>query len=230
MDERELRSFLAVAEHGTFTRAATALHISQPTLSQRIRALEARFGTPLFARLGRRTILTPFGEQAVDIARRVLADLAELDAVAGSSGRAPTGTLHLVALPTLAVEPLARLIGRLRHAQPNLRIEVHEPEDPELVERAVRSGEAELGFTDLGSGGRGLRQVELTRQEIVAVSPPGSLPTEPISADDLARLPLIVTPRGTSTRRILEQVMERTDIHPEFVVTINHRDAIVPLV
>lgn len=69
---RHLTCFLAVAEHRSFTRAATALHVSQPALSQQIRQLEELLGVLLFDRSGRQIRLTDSGEVWLTYARRVL--------------------------------------------------------------------------------------------------------------------------------------------------------------
>src|ERR1700742_2942341 len=114
MDLRRLRLFLAVVDGGGVTRAAESEHVSQPSVSQAIRELETELGTALFHRVGRRVVLTPAGEALVEAARPVLADVdtgrAAVDAVSGLTA----GRLDLVALPTLAVDPLAPLVGAFR--------------------------------------------------------------------------------------------------------------------
>jgi LysR family cyn operon transcriptional activator len=81
MDEfmlpRHLNYFIAVAEHGGFTRAAAILHVSQPALSQQIRQLEETLGVRLFDRSGRNTCLTDAGKVWLIYARRALRELAE---------------------------------------------------------------------------------------------------------------------------------------------------------
>src|SRR5437764_944403 len=114
MDLRQLEYVVAVADHGGFTRAALALHVAQPSLSHGIRTLEAELGIELFARLGRTVQLTSAGEGVVDSARRVLRDVADLTTVTRAAVELETGRLDVVALPTLAVEPLAVLIGQFR--------------------------------------------------------------------------------------------------------------------
>ena len=66
-----LRSFHAVATHGSFTRAAEMLNITQPTLSGQVKELEERYGTKLFVRHGRRIELTDIGKQAFGITRQI---------------------------------------------------------------------------------------------------------------------------------------------------------------
>lgn len=231
MDLRQLEYLVAVDDHGSFTKAARAMHVSQPSLSHGIRVLETELGVELFSRLGRAVTATAAGHDVINAARLVMRDVADLTVVAAAVSTLSTGTLDLVALPTLAVDPLASLIGRFRSQHPGVVVRVHEPEDAADVERNVRSGVAELGLTDITTGGSGLSRIELFRQEIVVVQPPDSVPDEsPMTPGSLARLPLIVTPVGTSTRRLLDRMLTRDGFEPNVAVEINHREAIVPLV
>ncbi len=231
MDLRQLEYVVAVADHGGFTRAAAAVHVAQPSLSYGIRSLEAELGVELFARLGRSVQMTSAGELVVDAARRVLRDMADVTTVVAAVTSVEVGHLEIVALPTLAVDPLADLVGRFRIVHPGVTIRVREPEDAADVAQQVSSGRAELGLTDLTTGGVGLRRIELFRQDIVAVCPPGtSLPDGPITPTAFASMPLIATPRGTSTRRLLDQTVARSGASPNIVVEINQREAILPLV
>jgi DNA-binding transcriptional LysR family regulator len=231
MDLRQLEYLIAVDEHGSFTKAARAAHVSQPSLSTGIRGLETELGVVLFTRVGRTVVPTAACRQVVDSARQVLRDVADLSAAVAAVTSLTVGTLDLVALPTLAVDPLATLIGSFRLEYPGVTVRVHEPEDAGDVERSVRSGLAELGLTDITTGGSGLQRIELYRQEIVVVQPPDSVVEEtPMTPGQLAQLPLIVTPEGTSTRRMLDRMLDRHGLRPNVAVEINHREAIVPLV
>src|SRR2546421_6178472 len=101
MEVQQLRYVLAVVDNGTFTAAARACFVAQPSLSHAIRTLESELGVELFHRIGRRTKLTAAGEAftaaARDVVRAVDTLRAEVDAVAGVM----TGHLDLVALPSL---------------------------------------------------------------------------------------------------------------------------------
>src|SRR5688572_2475476 len=120
MDLRQLRYALAVVDEGTFTAAATACFVAQPSLSHAVAALERELGVTLFDRLGRRVALTAAGAAFVPAAREALRAVesvrAEVDAVAG----VVAGHLALVALPTLAVDPVTPLVGRFRRAHPGV--------------------------------------------------------------------------------------------------------------
>ena len=171
MDLRQLEYLVAVADHGTFTRAARAVRVAQPSLSHGIRTLERSLGVDLFARLGRSVEPTAAGTAVIEAARRVLRDMAEVETAAASVADLVAGTLELVALPTLAVDPLAEIVGRFRTDHPGVTVRIHEPEGPGDVEHLVRSGAAEVGLTDITTGASGLVRVPLMRQEIRVVSP-----------------------------------------------------------
>lgn len=231
MDRRQLEYIVAVAEHGGFTRAAEALRVSQPALSHGIRTAEQELGVELFARLGRVVRITDAGERVVAAAQRVLNELADLKRVAALAAGAVTGSLELAALPTLSADPLAPLVGRFRVAHPGVIVRIGEPEDLAAVEEAVRTGRAELGFTDLATGAHGLARIELLRQRTHAILPPGSpVDDAPMSPSALAALPLVVTPVGTSMRRLLDRALARVGGEPNIAVEVHNREAIIPLV
>jgi len=231
MDLRQLEYVVAVADHGGFTRAAEARHVAQPTLSHGVRALEARLGIELFFRLGRTVRPTPAGELVIDAARRVLRDVADVEAVAAAALGAEVGHLDVVALPTLTVDPLADLLGRFRTMLPGVTVRVVEPEDAETLARVVGSGRAEVGLTDITTGSGRLSRIHLFRQELLAVCPPGTgTPGEPMTPAQLAATPLVATPRGTSTRRVLDQILARSGSTGQIAVEISNREAILPLV
>jgi hypothetical protein len=119
---RQMRYFVAVAEHGNFTRAADELHVAQQAVSQQIRALEATLGATLFRRNSRNVELTPEGEVFLADARRVLAasDTAVRRVQAASRGE--TGTLRLVYTILAAYETTPALLKLLRTRHPQLKL------------------------------------------------------------------------------------------------------------
>jgi LysR family transcriptional regulator, carnitine catabolism transcriptional activator len=227
MDARQLAAFLAVVEHGTVTKAAPAVHVSQPALSQTVRALEQELGTPLFHRIGRRLVLTPAGDAMVGPARQVVRDLElarrAVTDVAGIAG----GTLDLALLPTLAVDPAARLIGTFRVAHPAVVVRLSAPEGTADALGRISDGRAELALTD-ATASAGMVIHELAEQEFRAVFPPGTAPGRGrrVKVAALAGVPMVTTPPGTSSRGVLERAV--TD--PVIAVECGPRDALLPLV
>src|SRR6478672_4694202 len=109
MDGRQLSYVVAVVDEGTFSAAAQALRVAQPSLSQGVRSLEAELGVELFVRTGRSVVLSEAGRAIVDPARQVLAGVAVARAAVDEVAGLVAGHLDIVCLPTLAVAPTAAL-------------------------------------------------------------------------------------------------------------------------
>src|SRR4051794_10048631 len=204
MELRQLEYVLAVADQGGFTRAAEASHVSQPSLSQGVRSLERELGVELSPRLGRTVRLTAAGEAVLEPARQILRQVDTIRAAAADVAGTAAGHLDLVALPTLAVDPLAALVGAFRRAHPGVIVRLTEPEDADAIGRLVHSGGAEVGLAGLPLPGPDLVSLPLVEQDILAVCPPGTRlgRGKLLPVARLAALPLVAPPPGTSTRRL----------------------------
>jgi LysR family carnitine catabolism transcriptional activator len=231
MDVRQIEYVLAVADEGAFTRAAHAVHVAQPSLSQAVRALEAELGAELFWRLGRRVALTPAGETFVASARRVVRDMASVRAAVEAVTELRAGHLDVVSLPTLVVEPLARLIGAFRTAHPGVTVRVVEPDDAAAVPALVLDGRCEIGLAELPSA-VGVEARPLGVQDLLAVCPPGTSlkGRRRLPVRRLADMALVATPAGTSTRNLVDRVLASEAIEPQIAVETEQREAILPLV
>jgi DNA-binding transcriptional LysR family regulator len=230
MDLRRLRLFLAVVDGGGMTRAAQAEHVSQPSVSQTIRELEAELGTPLFHRVGRRVLLTAAGEALVEPARQVLRDVETGRAAVESVAGLAAGRLDLGALPTLAADPVAPLVGRFRVAHPGIDIALADPADASALVDLVSSGACELGITAEPVVEAGLVSHPLGRQDLLAVLPPGSDASRSVAVTTLARFPLVAAPPGTTTRDQLDDAFAEAGVSPHVAVVTAQREAILPLV
>ncbi len=231
LDVRRLSLFLAVVDHGGFTRAAQAVHISQPALSQAIAELEAELRGPLFRRLGRAVTLTDAGAALVGPARAVLREIDAARQVTAEVNQLSRGRLDLSALPTLSTDPLPALLGAFRQAHPAITVHIASPADPDELAEQVRSGAAEVGVTDASRAADGLEVTPLCRQRLVALFPPGSARTDaPLRPADLADVPLIVTPPGSSGRGLLDRALGRDGVRPVVAIETGQREGILPLV
>jgi DNA-binding transcriptional LysR family regulator len=204
--------------------------VSQPSVSQSIRELESELGTPLFHRVARRVVLTPAGEALVEPARQVLRDVdtgrAAVEAVAGLTA----GRLDLVALPTLAADPVAPLVGAFRVAHPGIDIALADPADATELVALVASGACELGITAEPVVDPGLTSHALVHQDLLAVLPPGASSSTTMAVTTLARFPLVAAARGTTTRTQLEDAFAEAGVIPRIAVVTAQREAILPLV
>jgi DNA-binding transcriptional LysR family regulator len=231
LDGRRLGYFVAVADHGSFTAAAKALFVSQPALSLAVKELEAELGTGLFHRLGRQVVLTPAGEALIGPARQALRDIETGRAAVAAVIGLESGSLTLGCLPTLAVDPMAGLIGRFRQAHPGIRIDLAAPEDTADLLDLLRSGRCELGIAGTDDRPSDLQGQVVAEQLLLAILPPGSpVPAGPRALGGLEDMPLVATPQGTSSRQLLEEGFAETGAMPSVAVVTAQRDAILPLV
>jgi DNA-binding transcriptional LysR family regulator len=213
-----------VVDEGGFTRAAEAEFVSQPSVSQAVRELEDELGTPLFHRVGRGVVLTPAGEALVGPARQTLRDVDTARAAVAAVAGLESGRLDLCALPTLAVDPVAPLTGAFRIAHPGVTVTLADAEGPVEVASLVGSGDAEVGITVEHAANDGLRSVKLGRQEMLVVLPPGSpARTRALAAAELADRPIVTTPRGTSTRQLLDEAFAAARLTPQITVVTAQR-------
>lgn len=249
MDERRLEHFLAIVEEGGMTRAARRLHIAQPSLSQSLAALERELGVALFERAGRGLRLSAAGRALIGPARQALRSIEAARAAVAEVSQLLSGTLEIAALPTLAVDPLAELVGRFRTEHPGVMVRVSEAQSAADISALVRDAGCELGLAHLPLPRQSLVTVDLGVQELLFVLPPsmrlpgrrdgapaaargreGERGLQAISPTALTRVPLIVSPPGTSTRMLLDQAMEAAGVVPNVAVETDAREAIVALV
>jgi LysR family transcriptional regulator, carnitine catabolism transcriptional activator len=233
MEVAQLRYAVAVADRGSFTAAAQQCFVSQPSLSQAIKAIERELGVELFARSGRPVRPTAAGEAFVRSARVALRAFDSISNEVALVVGLMAGHLDLVALPTLALDPVAAMVGAFRTRYPGVVVRLAHPEGTDDLLRAVRSGESEVGITEAPTAGvsiDGLTVRWLSRQELVVVLPPDSVVDSEISAEQLADMAIVAQPRGTSTRTLLDGVLAAVGRSADVVVETDQRDAVVPLV
>ncbi|WP_081987863.1 hydrogen peroxide-inducible genes activator [Sphingomonas sp. 37zxx] len=161
---RQLRFLVALADHGSFTRGAAAVDVTQPSFSQQIQLLEAMLQGRVAER-GSRTILTPLGRDAVAAARRVLAEVDSFAALAERHVEALSGTIRLGVSPTLGPYILPQLVARLHATNPTLRVHVREGMPGPLLEM-LADGAHDVVLLQLPIDGAGLHVERLFRDPL----------------------------------------------------------------
>src|SRR6266542_4467811 len=116
MEIHLLRYFIAVADEGSFSRAAAKVRVAQPSLSQQIRKLEAEVGQPLFDRLPRSVVLTEAGRRLIDYARQILASIGDARRCVDELKGDVAGALAVGAISTIAPYVLPELVDELKPA------------------------------------------------------------------------------------------------------------------
>ncbi|UMP00104.1 LysR substrate-binding domain-containing protein [Amycolatopsis sp. EV170708-02-1] len=172
MDLKHLRAAVAVADHLHFGRAAVALGIAQPPLSQQIKALETELGVTLFERSTRTVHLTPAGEAFVADARTALSMVDSAIRGARAAGRGETGELAIGMVGSAVAHPLPAIVRAFRARYPDVTLTFHVLPTVTQVER-LRVAALDLGLLrpPLPSPADDLELVSVSREPLVAVLP-----------------------------------------------------------
>lgn len=187
----QLRAFLVVATLGTFSAAAQALHMSQPSVSELVKRVEETYGVALFVRGTRRLSLTSAGEELLPYARRA-AEAADAADIALRSLTSLSGGVATFGLPRNAnYYFLARLLERFHTRYPDVRLRVIGLNSVEVAE-AVVSGDLEAGLLVLPIDAAGLEVTPLRRDEVVYASAEPARTVRPVTIADLAAANLIL--------------------------------------
>lgn len=169
---RQLRYLVALADTLHFGRAASACHVSQPSLSAQIQQLEELLGAPLVERTKHRVLLTPAGEDAVERARGILGQVDDLSQAVRASGRPLAGTLRLGVIPTSGPYLLPKVLPALREAYPELKLYLREDLTERLLDR-LRAGELDLALLALPVVEPGVDMLPLYTEPFLVAFPRG---------------------------------------------------------
>jgi DNA-binding transcriptional LysR family regulator len=208
MDLRRLEVFVKVAELGSFSRAAEALSLTQPTVSEHVRALEDDVGVQLLDRLGRGATPTPAGELLLTYARRVLVLMREArQALDRFQGRM-SGELVVGGSTIPGEYVLPALIGQFRAKYPDISISLRIGSSRQVSEW-VEEGRVEVAVVGARPASRALAARELMADEMVMVVPadhPWAARTS-VTLADVRGEPLILRERGSGSREALERAL-----------------------
>ena len=205
MDLTQLKSFVTVAKLGHLTRAAEAVHLSQPAISGQIKSLERDFGVALFERTSSGMVLTPAGKRLLTYAETVIGDVQNLRQAARELAVQLTGRLRLGTVLDPAFLKVGDLIARTFERHPAIELDLHQVVSHDALEQ-VRSGELDASFY-FGALPQDLAGVAL-RTMTYRVLAPRALAAG-IASDDwprIAALPWIVTPARSSHRQLVQQL------------------------
>jgi DNA-binding transcriptional LysR family regulator len=202
LDLRKLRVFNAVAEYEHFSRAAAALHISQPAVSVQIRELERHLGFALFERVGRGVRLTENGQLVRAFARRLLALSDELEEAIEETRALEGSQLCIGASTTPGAYLLPRVLSIYREQHPGVRITVEIANTAATAER-LREGSLRLGLLGTAVQDPKLQNEPWVRDQLQLILTPGHpWAGACISGDKLAREPLIRREKGSATDEV----------------------------
>jgi LysR family cyn operon transcriptional activator len=228
---RHIQYFLAVAEHSSFTKAAAALHVSQPALSQQVRQLEESLGAQLFDRSGRTTRLTDAGDVYLIYARRALQQLQEAKRAIHDVSDLSRGSLRIAVTPTFTTYLVGPLIEAFYARYPNITLNLQEISQ-ERIEALLMADELDIGiaFDDIQTPD--LEAVPLLSETLALVvsrkhplAEQRSITSQGLSAESLVLL-------GTefATREQIDRYCRQYEIRPQVQMQANALGAVIEIV
>ena len=208
MTLEQLRIFIAVAERQHMTRAAESLHIAQSAASNAIAQLEARHGTRLFDRVGRRIELTEAGRAFLGEARAVLARAEAAETLLQEFGGLERGSLTVQASQTISGYWLPRHLVAFRRAYPNIEVRLAIGNTAQAA-AAIEDGSAELGFVEGAVTAPHLDSLRVARDQLVVVVGPGHpwIGRRKLSPAMLADADWVLREPGSGTRSVFEAAL-----------------------
>ncbi len=180
MEIHQLRYFVAVADEGSFSRAAAKVRVAQPSLSQQIRKLEAELGQPLFDRLPRAVMLTEAGRCLIDYARQILASIGDARRCVDELKGDVAGKVAVGAIPTIAPYVLPELVVTFQEHYPEVTLEIVE-DVTDGITRRIEAGELDVALASTCQPSPSLRRERLGSEPLLVLLPEG----HPLAKKDL---------------------------------------------
>lgn len=233
MQLRHIRYLLSVAEHGNFTRAAEALHVSQPTLSQQIIQLEETLGVALLDRSGRTVKVTDVGSVYIEHARRALRELESARRAMHDVQDLERGELRLATTPTFTAYLVGPLLAAYQAKYPGVTVRLKEM-SLDTIAAAVAADEVDLAIAFNVSRPAADIECEALLTErlsvVVGVHHPFASRTAGITPQMLASERLGVLSRDFATRSHVDDYLRAQSINPAIAVEANTISALTEVV
>ena len=228
MRHSQLKAFHYVALLGGFSRAAEALFLTQPAISEQVRKLEQDHDVLLFNRERKRVYLTEQGEQLFHLTKRYFEIEQQIEDYVSETGAAIDGELRIIAD---SAHHLSGILGPFRKKYPNITVTLRSGNTEEILEE-LRSYNAEIGVAGSLSPGKDMRAVGLGATPIVAFAARGVLLASKTRATvkELADLPLIFRESGSKTRQKLEKEAAKQGITLTPAIVAEGREAVREIV
>ncbi len=209
---RQFKYLVALSEELHFRRAAERVHVTQPTLSAQIQELERQIKAPLVERGASQVMLTPLGREVSERARRVLAEVQDIQDLAAASQHGFHGTIRLGVPPTLGPYLLPHIIPDLHSKHPDLKLYVQEGKPADL-QLELHGGKLDLIVSPLPITHSDLEVENIFREALlVAVAPDHPLADKSrIERSDLAGQNVLAIERGHHLHDQVQQLCEDFD-------------------
>lgn len=211
IETRHLRVFVAVYKALSFTKAATELYTSQPTVSEHIQNLEARLNCKLFDRLGRTIMPTVEAELLYPRARAILEDLDRLADELSATGNIVAGELIIGASTIPGAYILPQLAASFKEQFPDISFEIRIGDSALIVDK-VAANDIFMGVVGVKISSPKLTYYPFVEDELILAAAATNPIADSIRIKDLGKLPFIVREKGSGTRKSTETLLGQHDL------------------
>jgi len=220
MQYRHLHYFVSVVEAGSFSRAASTIHVAQPALSQQIAQLEGQLGVSLLLRSARGVRPTAAGEVLYREASSILRRLQQLPGIVRSGTGPAKGTVRLgMSSSLLTTAPMA-FMEECKVSLPDVVLRMAVSDSP-TIKRRVSEHELDLGLVLEDEFAPTFARTPLFRQRLFLVRHRGASKGKPVRLADLASMPLVLPPSPNMTRTALDRVFAAAKLTPNIVMEVD---------
>ncbi|WP_226000075.1 LysR family transcriptional regulator [Paenibacillus sp. BJ-4] len=231
MELKQLEYFMAVCKELHFTRAAEKLGIAQPSLSQQIRLLEHEIGTPLFDRIGKKTVITEAGKTLQHHGYNIFHELLQARAAISELQGLERGTLKIGALLTVVNYLLPPTVIEFHRKYPNIELSVFGLRTGDIY-NALLQNELDLGIVMLPMEHDGLESIPLYKEDLALASPVDyPVAQQPfVTLDILKRVPSVLLPGTYFMRQLINEKCRSYDFTPQPVMEMTTMESIINMV
>ena len=226
MNLAQLRAFDMVVRNGSFTAAAKAMHVSQPAVTNHIRALEDYYGIGLFRRVGRGVEPNELGRSLAELSRRLFTLEEEATDLLQASKALRRGTLRIAADGPYILIPL---VAAFRQRFPGVRVGLTIG-NTQTVQEALMNERCDVTIQAQLERDERLHVQELSSYDVIvfvsASHPFAKAKRSEIRMSELDGAPVILRERGSSTRRIFEQATKKAGVRPDYVIETTSRETV----
>ena len=224
----QLRAFHHVAVCGGFSRAAEALGLTQPAISDQVRKLEERYDVILFNRNKKQVTLTQTGQNLLTISRRFFEIEKQASELLSESLALRSGSMRIIAD---SAHHLVHILGRFRQKYPGIDVSVHSGNSEEVITK-LYNYEADIGVLGEIPGGSDFETIRLNSTPLIAFAAKGQKvgKRRSILLADLLKQPLVLRERGSKTRQKLEEAASARGLSLKAAIEAEGREAVREIV
>ncbi len=224
----QLRAFHHVATHGGFSRAAEALGLTQPAISDQVRKLEDQYDVVLFNRHKKQVTLTQTGQHLLTITRRLFEIEKQASELLSESRALRSGSLRIIAD---SAHHLVQILGRFRAKYPGIAVSIRSGNSEEVIAR-LYDYEADIGILGDNPKSRDFQTIKLNSTPLIAFAAKGQPVSEKpsIRLADLLKQPLVLREHGSKTRQKLEEAACQRGLMLKAAIEAEGREAVREIV